>query len=461
MPIRPSFLALLLVPALGAAQTGIGDPTFPDLGNTGYKATHYNLNLKYDPGTNFLRADVTMTAVAHPIASRFSVDFRGFEIKSVELNGTRVPFRREGDKLWVEPAAPIPDNQEFKLETIYQGTPAQASSEALDGLSAGWINYRDGSVTVCEPNLAHTWFPCNDHPLDKATFDFEIETPAGYSALANGIETQSETAAHHVATWHMDKPIQTCMVVVATGRYGTSNQQGPDGLTIHNYFPASEADAYSRSLADDPKFMSFLESRLGPYPWPSYGTLILPQVVSQANQLMSGAAIETVGLPVFGPGSAGPSTLIHEMCHQWMGDCVSITHWEDDIWWVEGFATFAEFMRTEMTGGKAAYEEQVRNMYRNLSNGGWSAPGHLTTAGMFGTAAYQGGCMVFMALRAKLGDEQFFKTVRSFIDHHRYGNATAEDWIAAASEVSGNDMRPFFTAWLYGDHIPALETGGQ
>jgi aminopeptidase N len=251
------------------------------------------------------------------------------------------------------------------------------------------------------------------------------------------------------------------MVVVATGHFATSDQKGPDGIAIRNYFPPSDGDMYAGSLSNDPKFLAFLESRLGPYPWPSYGTLELPSEVAESNRLMAGSAIETVGMPVFGPGSAGPSTLIHEMCHQWMGDCVSITNWEDDIWWVEGFATFAEYMRSEMNGGRAAYDELAKGLYERLSNGAWLHPGHLTVGSMFGAGAYQGGCMVFVALRAKLGDDLFFKTVRAFIDKNRYGNATAEDWIDVASKVSGTDLRPFIKAWLYGDHIPPFPTTGS
>lgn len=442
----------------GAYAQGIGDPTFPDLGNPGYEATHYRIKLNFDPDKNRLQGDVTMTAVAHPGLSKFSVDFSGFEIKRLLLDGSPVKFERKGAKLWIEPIGPIPDAKTFELETVYEGKPAQAPLSAMSGVPAGWISYPHGSVTVCEPDLAHTWFPCNDHPRNKTTFDFEIETPPGYQALANGVETSKETPDRHVAVWHMDKPMLTCMAIVATGKFEISNQEGPGHLPIHDFFPPGQSSVLGAALALDPKYLAYLEKILGPYPWKSYGTLTLPSEVIEANQIMAGAALETVGMPVFGPGdSANQSVLIHEMCHQWMGDCVSVTNWGEDIWWVEGFATYSEYLRGELESGRDLYDKSMAQLYSQLSQiPKWLKPGHLPVSRMFSAAAYQGGCMVFHALRVKLGDEAFFKTVRLFVERHRYGNATSTDWADIATEVSGKDLHPFFKDWLFGDHIPAL-----
>jgi aminopeptidase N len=460
--MRTAPLIPLIALASASSGQGIGDPTFPDLGSADYKATHYSIALKFDPDRNRLDGDVTMTAAAKTALAKFAVDFIGFKIDRVLLDGSPVPFERKAAKLWIEPSAPLDANKPFTLETTYEGKPAQAKMSAMPGASAGWISYPHGSVTISEPDLAHTWFPCNDHPLDKATFDFQIETPPGYQAIANGVETQTESPERNVSLWHMDEPIQTCMVLVATGKFETSSQTGPHDLPIRNYFSPGGLSVLQGALALDPKYLAYLEKLLGPYPWRSYGTLTLPDEVASANGLMSGAALETVGIPSFGPGeSANPSVLIHEMCHQWMGDCVSVSNWGDDIWWVEGFATYAEYLRIELESGRDAYFRSMAQVYGDLAREpAREKPGHLAASHLFSGAAYQGGCMVFHALRLKLGDAAFFKTVRLFIERHRYGNANSKDWADIASEVAGKDMHPFFDSWLYGDRIPELSSPG-
>jgi aminopeptidase N len=195
---------------------------------------------------------------------------------------------------------------------------------------------------------------------------------------------------------------------------------------------------------------------LGEYPWKSYGTITLP-ADSAASGIIGEAALETVTKPIFGPGlSSDPSTLIHETCHQWMGDCVSIRNWENDIWWVEGFANFSEKMLLEHDHGHEDYESAMQELYESHRTGLWLRPGHLSADTMFSEASYSGGCLVFYALRRLLGDDRFFKVVRTFINRHRYGNASANDWVAVANQVTGQDLKPFFDAWLYGDREPSL-----
>jgi aminopeptidase N len=444
-------------PLFGFGQ-GIGDPTFPNLGNKGYLASNYSIHLNYNPDTNRLRGDVTMTAKATAAEDSISLDFSGFEVSAVKVDGQPATFNLANSKLVVKPAAALTAGQEFSVETIYEGNPAQAVSASLFGLSSGWVTYPGGSVTVCEPDLAHTWFPCNDHPLNKATFDFQIETPAGYRVICNGVKEKSPDDKPNLSIWHMSKPMQTCMAIVAIGKYEVSDQTGPDSLWIRNYFPASDKAKYEEPLSHDPEFLKYLSDRLGLYPYDTYGTIELPGAVSTVCQVLNGSALETVSIPVFSPDSAeNLPDLIHEMCHQWMGDCVSVTNWGDDLWWVEGFATYSQYMLVEMTQGREAYDQQMKGMYDNLAaRPEWLKPGHLTAKNLFSEATYQGGCMVFHALRVKVGDDLFFKSIRKYISDHKYGNGSTEALIQAFDDTTGQDMHPFFKAWLYGDTIPKL-----
>jgi aminopeptidase N len=136
---------------------------------------------------------------------------------------------------------------------------------------------------------------------------------------------------------------------------------------------------------------------------------------------------------------------------------VSVTNWGDDLWWVEGFATYSQYMLVEMTQGREAYDQQMKGMYDNLAaRPEWLKPGHLTAKNLFSEATYQGGCMVFHALRVKVGDDLFFKSIRKYISDHKYGNGSTEALIQAFDDTTGQDMHPFFKAWLYGDTIPKL-----
>jgi aminopeptidase N len=248
------------------------------------------------------------------------------------------------------------------------------------------------------------------------------------------------------------------MAMVAIGKFGTFKQAGPNNVPITNYLPRGTEMQFIQPLQVTPKFMQYLDDRIGPYPFASYGTVVLPKEVGDVNTLMADSAIETTAIPVFGfGGGKSEETLCHELTHQWLGDCVSITNWGDDIWWVEGFAHFSEWLLAEQTQGKAAYDRLAKSEYdQATASGTWLKPGHLTAQEMFGNQSYIGGALTFYALRRTLGDDKFFKTVRQFIDRNRYGNASAKDWIEAATQNAGRDMKPFFDTWLYGSMVPKL-----
>ena len=61
----------------------------------------------------------------------------------------------------------------------------------------GWVPTDDGAVVVGEPQGSPGWFPCNDNPQDKATYDFAVTVPAGLTAMANGVLRLDATTRRH------------------------------------------------------------------------------------------------------------------------------------------------------------------------------------------------------------------------------------------------------------------------
>jgi aminopeptidase N len=68
---------------------------------------------------------------------------------------------------------------------------------------------------------------------------------------------------------------------------------------------------------------------------------------------------------------------------------------------------------------------------------------------MFASAVYRRGGMTLQALREKIGDDAFFRILKTWTAKYRYGNATTQDFIALSQQISGQDLTKFFTVWLY------------
>jgi hypothetical protein len=240
---------LLLVTGVAAAAghndrftpgaAGAGDAYFPLDGNGGYDTQHYLLDVKYDPATDVLDGVATIRARATQNLSRFNLDLEGLTVQSIEIDGRRVTWRRDGGELIVTPREGIRDDQSFTTVIKYRGIPETIND--LFGLS-GFIHTDDGAMIVGEPKVADTWYPVNDHPSDKAAYTFQVTVPAGLEAVANGILESSKTK-HGWTTWTWDakEPMASYLVTASVGQFNLHAYR-KDGI---RFWDAVDPDLYS------------------------------------------------------------------------------------------------------------------------------------------------------------------------------------------------------------------------
>ncbi|MGN9776343.1 M1 family metallopeptidase [Micromonospora sp. H33] len=432
----------------GAAE--IGDPYVPGAGNGGYDVDNYRLAVDYDPPDDRLSGQAVVTATATEPLSRFNLDLVGLDVATVTVDGTPAEYRRDGDELVVTPERGLARGSRFTVEVAYAGVPTARPDGQLG--SGGFLHTEDGAIALGQPYSAATWFPVNDHPTDKATYDIEVTVPDGLEALSNGVPGD-RTSAGGRTTWRWAErtPMASYLSTLVIGDYRvTSGTHAgkPIVTAVPERLAATGPEA--TSLARTAEIADFLAGRFGPYPFESYGGIVVtdPRV---------GYALETQSRPVYGPGffrGGRPNlgVVTHELAHQWFGNSVAVARWRD-IWLNEGFATYAEWLWEEHDGGRTAQ----RNFESQYAMTDWSRPTLDPGRGqMFGSAVYNRGALTVHALRRTVGDEAFFTILRTWTAERRGGNATTDDLVALAERISGKSLRPFFDAWLTGRTAPAL-----
>ncbi|MBA3414786.1 MAG: M1 family metallopeptidase [Chloroflexia bacterium] len=72
---------------------------------------------------------------------------------------------------------------------------------------------------------------------------------------------------------------------------------------------------------------------------------------------------------------------------------------------------------------------------------------------------YQRGALAVHALRVEVGDDAFFAILREWTERYRNGNATIDDFVALAEEVSGQELDALIVAWLFEPELPPLAIG--
>jgi len=434
-------------PAPVDGATGGGDPYFPAAGNGGYDVAHYDLDLSYTPQTRALTAHATIEARALQGLRSFSLDLRDLDVSAVRVDGAAAGFTHRGGELVVTPVAPLRKRARFVVDVDYGGTTGQPADPT--GALYGWISFPDGAFTGNEPDGASTWYPVNDIPSDKAGYTFTVDVPDGTVAVGNGKLTDQKSAGGRTTyRWQADDPQASYLAMAATGNYVLTTDRGPHGLPIINAVDADVDRAAAQAvLAKQPAMIAFYEDRFGRYPFGSFGA-----VVDDNDE--PGYALENQTRPIYA-GVPDESTVAHELAHQWFGDKVTPRLWKD-IWLNEGFATYAEWLWGESTGGPSPQQQFDQAYATPAGDELWSVlPGDPGPADMFATAVYQRGAMTLQVLRTTIGDDAFAKVLRQWAGRDRDRPVGTDDFRALAEQVSGKDLDALFRTWLYTPGKPA------
>ncbi|MFA5504594.1 MAG: M1 family metallopeptidase [Vulcanimicrobiota bacterium] len=437
----------------GAASAG--DSRIPGIGNGGYDAKHYDADIQVEPG-GALDATSKMRAQATQDLDQLNIDFVGFDIESVKINGKEARYKREDGELIVTPARRLSKGQEFELQVDYNGQPQPLHSKHAP-VPLGWNTFEGGSFVVSEPDGTRAWLPVNDHPTDKASYSFHINVPRPLIAAANGVLTAVDEQADS-RTFHFEARDQMAsyLSTVHVGEYQRFESQSLDGkVPIQNYFPTDLVAKAQRDFARVPEMMSFLTEKLGPYPFESYGNIVMD------TNLGGAAALETQTLPLYDRGMVTGEqrmdrVLVHEMAHHWFGNSVSPGDWKD-IWLNEGLASYCEMLWTEHDQGVEARDRALARAEQIVKRYGSSDPIAEPAADrLFDAKVYQGGALAIHALRKEVGDETFFEILKQYGTQHRDSTATTDDLVAISSAVSGKDLFPFFQRWVYSSDLPPV-----
>lgn len=453
--------------AAEAGGQGTGDSLFPNVGNTGYDVQHYDIDVAYDHDTGAIDATTEIEATATVELSSFSLDLEGLTVDTVLVNGTPAGFTRVIDadtttyKLVITPTTPV--TGAFTTTVEYSGVPTEHIDP--DGSSEGWVATPDGATAVSEPVGAMTWFPNNNTPLDKATFDIDLTIPTTIgggtaAAVSNGelVGRVDDTDAGTTTwSWQQQEQMTTYLSLVSIGRYDIyeSTVTLPSGRTIPEWsFIDSDLSSPRKatSLASRDQIetvLGYLETAYGAYPGNSTGIVV--------DNVGLGYALETQDRSFF-DRSASRGTLIHELVHQWFGDAVTLSDWSD-IWLNEGPAEHITSAASAALYGGDDTETFWYTEWEGVpeTDSAWTVPvaGFDDPADLFGFQSYSRSGMGLEALRLSIGDEDFQEIFRQWYERLNGSDGSTADFIALAEEISGEDLDAFFQDWLFDTDKPA------
>lgn len=429
---------------------GIGDPYYPDDGNVGYDVQHYGVDLDYFRETRAIQATTTIVATSTARLRQFDLDLLGLTVTSVSVDGTPADFARvDPHELVINPATPVAADRRFVTRVRYHGRPADA--DPGDQVNDGWFDAdTPGAGFIAgEPHSCTVWYPCNDHPTDKATFELRATVPRPFSVISNGAQLATTSGVRADGTpvrtfhWRLDEATATYLTTMYVDKLRIDRSTLPDGTPVISAYGPDPGRAPARE-AKLPEILAMLSDHWGPYPAPQAGGIFVNGDID--------FSLETYTRPTYIEG-VDVSTIVHENAHQWWGDNVSVKQWRD-VCLNECLATYSQWLWAEHNG--ADLDDYYRASVLD-DESMFDFP--LYDMGPRHEFDYKGvylkGSYFVHALRNKIGDEAFFAAMQEIQAENAGGNLAMDELRGLLEDKTGVDLESFWDDWVLSTGVPS------
>ena len=383
---------------------------------------------------------------------------RGMRVSGVTSRGATLAFAHAADRLTITLDRPSAAGEVVELVVRYEGIPA-------DGLKITETKYGDRTFFSDDwPDKARQWLPTVDHIADKATMEMDIVAPAHYQVISNGrrVEETDLPGNTRRTVWRESVPIAPWLYTLGVARFAVQEVGEYDGKPIQTWVLAQDRDAGFFDFAVPTRdALAFYSERVGPYSYEKLANV-------QSN--IGGGGMESASAIMYGPASVTGTrsvrwrnVVIHEIAHQWFGNAVTESDW-NDVWLSEGFATYFTLLFIEHAYGRDEFAQGLRDSRRTVLEFYAKTPDYRVvhenladmsqvTTGM----TYQKGSWVLHMLRQKIGDDRFWTGIRDYYARFKDANASTTDFRLAMERASGQDLTAFFQQWLYRGGVPRVD----
>ena len=445
------------MPLLGIALSSIAD-TYPK--NPKVDVLNYAFRIQLSDNTDVIQVETTVdvrflgegvnSLRLDLVKATASLGNKGMTVSEVTSEGKAFTFAHEGEELIINLPTPAKQNQRSTYVISYSGVPAT-------GLKIANNKYGDRTFFSDNwPDKGRNWLSIIDHPYDKATCEFIVTAPAHYQVVSNGLKMEETDVlgGNRMTHWKQSVPIASWLYVLGVARFAVQHVDQFDHKSIETWVYQQDRDAGFYDFATPTKeVLEFYSDRIGPF---AYEKLANIQSNSVSGGMEAASAILYSETSVVGDrNERWRNVVIHEIAHQWFGNAVTESDW-DDVWLSEGFATYFTLLFIEHAYGHDAFLMGLEDSKKRVDAFYTKNPTYRIVHDnlkdmnqVTSSQTYQKGSWVLHMLQGVVGKENFWEGIRSYYHAYFNGSATTADFRRAMEEASGMDLKDFFEQWLY------------
>jgi aminopeptidase N len=370
--------------------------------------------------------------------------------KVTDADGRQVPASRTQQDMSVRLSMPqtLPRGKPATLTFVYDGRLTGEEESPVFGIK----------FVAIHPDVSYfmypaRWFPVNDYTVDRFSSDLKVTVPAGYKVIASGLDSTEPAPDGHAAyRFQFSQASFPGSMAVVRGDPSTISS---GGITTSFYFHDSPdmAGSYGEEIA---KAMTYLTSIYGLPPKRN-----LTVVETDAGTPNGYSAPGMIFLSAKAVGKQVNLKLVaNQVAQQWWGVMVSPTS-RNHMWLQNGLARYAEFLYLENVNGASALDAELHDTYVEALT--VDQPPLIQSARLedyspeFWAATAGKGAAVLNMLRGVMGDDNFFKLLKTFAERFAWKSASTDDFRKIAEEIYGQSLQGFFLQWIESNGAPEFK----
>lgn len=483
--VIPALVVLLLCPRSSSGLAAQEKPAIKPLPAAQWirsrtiDVKHIALDLRFDWAKKQAYGTATITLAPLRQTDRITLDAGRLAINAVRLgDGTRLAYDYDGgdrdDGLAITLDRPYAIAEELTVTVDYRTTWInRMDPNNLGGSYGKGLRFFEPTTSdptrprqiwsVGLPQSNRYWFPGYDAPNDWRTTELAATVERPLIVLSNGVLVSTVTNGDGTRTfrWKMDTPYANHLTAFAVGDYREVRQEA-DGVELRTYGFPHEVEAVQATVERLPDMARYFAKMTGvKYPFPSYAQAIVvdlpfggtstPGLFIQTENMIDDFRTHADFFYLWDSFEA------QGMARQWFGNLVAAHDWSHS-WLNESFVRYFDLLYNEQRNSRADLLLYQLPFDRGAYLGDWAAgvrrplvTRYYDDINAIATDNYavSHGTEVLHMLRKHLGDEQWWRAIRHYLEANAHRSVTTEDFRRSVEEATGQSMEWFFDQWVY------------
>ncbi|MEO8234097.1 MAG: M1 family metallopeptidase [Flavobacterium sp.] len=369
------------------------------------------------------------------------IDCKNMTFYNVLINGKPVKYKNNDKELLLFEGFKKGKN---RLNFNYYATPKQTlyfigQDENLQIWTQGQGKY-----------TSH-WLPSFDDVNEKVIFNLTIAFDSDYQVISNGkLVKNTENKAFKSWYYQMQKPMSSYLVMMAIGKFEKQALNSKSGIVLEQYLKLEDKNKFASTYKYSKEIFDFFETEIGvKYPWEIYKQVAVNDFL-YAGMENTSATIFAQDFVVDEIGFNDRNYInvnAHELAHQWFGDMITAKSGKDH-WLQEGFASYYALLAEKKIFGEDHFNYQLLKIAEELKIASKTDTIPILNEKASSLSFYKKGAWALHILREGIGEKNFQKAVKNYLNKYKFKNVVTDDFLAEIKKVSNYDVANFKKNWL-------------